>query len=138
MKLNKHQAGRSLVAMIALIGLFGYVTYIGIKIIPVYTDFFSIRSAVDSLAEDMRSQQLDKSKYMEFLGKRLDMNFIDMHVLKPQRDGGDKTKKDVFSYQRGRESIELGIHYEVRVPIMANIDALLSFNHATSVPLNAR
>ena len=63
MKLNKHQAGRSLVAMIALIGLFGYVTYIGIKIIPVYTDFFSIRSAVDSLAEDMRSQQLDKSKY---------------------------------------------------------------------------
>ena len=138
MKLNQHQAGKSLILMIAIIGLFGYAIYIGIKIIPVYTEFVSIRSTMDSLVEEMQSQPLDKSKYMEFLRKRLDMNYIDVNALTPRRDGCEKNKKDVFSYQRSKESIELGLGYEVRVPIIANIDALLNFDYATSVPLNTR
>ena len=135
MKLNKHQAGRSLIAMVAIIGLVGYTAYIALRIMPVYTQFFSVRATVESLAEEMKSQQIDKAKYMDFLRKRLDMNYIDMNALTPRRDGCEKTKPGVFTYHRGRENIDLALSYEVRVPIIANMDALLNFDYATSVPV---
>ena len=134
-KLNKHQAGRSLIAMVAIIGLVGYTAYIALRIMPVYTEFFSVRATVESLAEEMKSQRIDKAKYMDFLRKRLDMNYIDMSALTPRRDGCEKTKPSVFTYHRGRENIDLTLSYEVRVPIIANIDALLNFDYATSVPV---
>ena len=137
MKLNNQQSGMSLIVMIFIIGLFGYAIYIGIKITPVYMEYFSIRSAVNSLADEMKSRQISKNQYMDSLRKRLDINYVNVSKLVPRRDGCEKTKKEVFTYKRGKKDISLGIGYEVRVPIVANADILLDFNYNKSVALSS-
>ena len=133
MKLNKQQAGMSTIVLIVIIGLFGYAIFMGIKIAPVYMEYFSIKSAVDGLADEMKSRKMSKAQYMDLMRRRLDINYVNVNELKPSRDGCAKTKKDVFHYKAAKKAVELGVNYEKRVPMVANIDFLLSFDYVRTV-----
>ena len=136
MKSSKHQKGLSFIILVIIIGLlFGYAAFVGIKLAPEYMEYMSIRSAVNSLADEMESRVMSKNEYMDSLTKRLDVNYISTRKLVPSRDGCSKNKNDVFTYKRGKKDIELGVNYESRVPIIFNVDFLLSFSHMRSVSL---
>lgn len=133
MNSSKHQSGMSLIVLIVIIGLFGYAVYVGIKLVPEYLEFHSISAAVDSLGDEMKTRQISKSQYMQLLDRRLNVNYVNMFNLKPSRDGCDKTKKEAFTYKRGKKEIVLGVNYEKRIPMLANVDFLLRFDHEKSV-----
>ncbi len=135
MKSSKHQKGLSFIILVIIIGLFGYAAFVGIKLAPEYMEYMSIRSAVNSLADEMETRVMSKKQYMDSLRKRLDVNYISMRKLVPGRDGCSKNKNDVFTYKRGKKDIELGVNYEKRVPIILNVDFLLSFNYMRPVSL---
>ena len=137
MNSRKHQSGMSFFVLIIIIGLFGYAVYIGVKLTPEYLEFHSIRSSVDSLGDEMKNRKISKSQYLDLLDRRLNVNYVSMHELKPSRDGCAKNKKEVFSYKRGKKEIMLSVNYEKRIPMLANIDFLISFNHLKSVAISA-
>lgn len=132
-KLTKNQTGMSTIVLIVIIGLFGYAIFIGLKITPVYMEYFSIRSAVDGLAEEMKTRQMSKPQYMNLMRKRLDINYVSIDGLTPSRDGCDKTKKDVFYFKTTKKSTEVGVNYEKRIPMIANIDFLISFDYIRTI-----
>lgn len=132
-KLNKKQTGMSTIVLIVIIGLFGYAIFMGLKITPVYMEYFSIKSAVDGLAEEMQTRQMSKAQYKDFMRRRLDINYVNIDELMPSRDGCDKSKKDVFYYKSAKKNTEVGVSYEKRVPMIANIDFLVSFDYVRAV-----
>lgn len=133
MKLAKQQAGLSTIMLILIVGLFGYSIYVGLKVVPVYMEYFSIKSAVDGLADEMKTRQMSKSQFLELLRRRLDINYIDISRLTPSRDGCDKYKRDVFHYKTTKKGTEVGVNYEERVHLFANVDFLLTFDHLLTV-----
>ncbi len=135
MKSINRQAGISFIVMLVLVGLFGYAIYIGIKLAPVYMEYFSIKSSIDSLADEMKTRNINKNQAKSLLSKRLDANYIRFEELKPSRDACDISKKDIFQFKRTKKDIVIGISYEKRVPMVANVDALLNFEHVKSVPI---
>ena len=136
MNSSKHQSGMSLIVLLVIIGLFGYAVYVGIKLVPEYLEFHSIRTAVNSLGDEMRTRSISKNQYLDLLERRLNVNYVDMFKLEPSRDGCDKSKKEVFTYKRGKKDILLGVNYEKRIPMLANVDFLLSFGHERSVAIS--
>ena len=136
MNSSKHQSGMSLIILLVIIGLFGYAVYVGIKLVPEYLEFHSIRTAVNSLGDEMRTRSISKNQYLDLLERRLNVNYVDMFKLEPSRDGCDKSKKEVFTYKRGKKDILLGVNYEKRIPMLANVDFLLSFGHERSVAIS--
>ena len=66
MKIGNSQRGRSLILTIIIVGLFGYTIFIGIKLAPEYMQFFSIKSSIDSLAQEMGSREMNKAQYKDF------------------------------------------------------------------------
>ena len=136
MNSSKHQSGMSFIILILIVGLFGYAVYVGIKLVPEYLEFHSIRTAVNSLGDEMKTRSISKNQYFDLLERRLNVNYVDMYGLKPSRDGCDKNKKEVFSYKRGKKDILLGVNYERRIPMLANVDFLLSFGHEKSVAIS--
>ena len=133
MKLNKQQTGMSTIVMIVIIGLFGYAIFMGIKIAPVYMEYFSIKSAVDGLADEMKTRKMSKAQYMDSMRRRLDINYVNIDGLTPSRDGCDKSKKDVFHFQTVKKATEVGVNYEKRIPMIANIDFLLAFDYVKTI-----
>lgn len=138
MKLAKQQAGLSTIMLIILVGVIGYAIYVGLKVVPVYMDYFSIKSSVNSLADEMKTRQISKSQYMDLLRRRLDINYINTNDLKPKRDGCEISKRDVFHYKSTKKGIEVGVNYEKRVPLFANIDFLLTFDFMRTVQSSAK
>lgn len=135
MKSINRQTGISFVFMLILVGLFGYAIFIGIKLAPVYMEFYSIKSSVDGLAAEMKTRNLNKKQALDLLDRRLNTNYVSVGELKPSCVGGVSTKKDVFHFKRTKKETELGIHYEKRVPMIANVTAALDFEYITKVPL---
>ena len=133
MKLTNKQTGMSTIVLIAIIGLFGYAIFIGLKITPVYMEYFSIKSAVDGLADEMQTRQMSKAQYMDLMRRRLDINYVNIDGLKPGRDGCDKSKKDVFHFKTAKKKTEVGVNYEKRIPMIANIDFLISFDYIRTI-----
>lgn len=136
MKSIKRQVGISFFFMLVLVGLFGYAIFIGIKLTPVYMEYFSIKSSIDGLAEEMKSRNINKGQALDLLNRRLNTNYVSVGELKPDIvDCKAKSKNEVFHYNRTKKEIELGIHYAKRVPMVANVTALLKFDYVTTVPL---
>ena len=135
MKSIKRQAGISFFFMLVLVGLFGYAIFIGIKLAPVYMEYFSIKSSIDGLAMEMKTRNINKKQAIDLLDRRLNTNYVSISDLKPSCIGGVSAKKDVIHYKRTKKEVELGIHYEKRVPMIANVTAALDFNYVTKVPI---
>ena len=133
MKLTKNQTGMSTILLIVVIGLFGYAIFVGLKITPVYMEYFSIKSAVDGLAEEMKTRQISKAQYMDLMRRRLDINYVNFDALTPSRDGCDKSKKEVFHFKTVKKSTEFGVDYEKRITMLANIDFLISFDYIRTI-----
>ena len=96
-------------------------------------EHFSIKSAVDGLADEMKTRQMNKAQYMSLMRKRLDINYVNINELKPSRDGCEKSNNEAFYFKTVKRSTEFGVEYEKRIPIIANIDFLISFNYARAV-----
>ena len=135
MKSINRQSGISFVFMLILIGLFGYAIYIGIKLAPVYMEFYSIKASVDGLAAEMKTRNINKKQALDLLDRRLSTNYVSVSELKPARVACEAGKKDVFHFKRTKKETEIGIHYEKRVPMIANVTAALEFDYITKVPL---
>ena len=133
MKLTNKQTGMSTIVLIVIIGLFGYAIFIGLKITPVYMEYLSIKSAVDGLADEMQTRQMSKTQFKDLMRRRLDINYVSIDGLTPSRDGCEKTKKDVFYFKSAKKNTDVGVNYEKRIPVIANIDFLISFDYIRSV-----
>lgn len=135
MKSIKRQAGISFFFMLVLVGLFGYAIFIGIKLAPAYMEYYSIKSSIDGLAAEMKTRNINKKQAIDLLDRRLNTNYVSVGELKPICIGNASLKKDVFHYKKTKKEVELGIHYEKRIPMVANVTTALDFNYVTKVPL---
>ena len=133
MKTAKKQIGLSTIMLIIIVGLFGYAVYIGLKIVPAYMDYFSIKSAIDGIAKEMQTRQISKTQFIDLMTRRLDINYVDVYKLTPSRDGCKTSKKDVFHYKTVKKSTEIGVNYEERIPVIANIDFLIVFDYKKTI-----
>lgn len=133
MKSAKQQAGLSTIVLILIVGFFGYAIFIGLKVVPEYMEYYSIRSAVDGIADEMKTRKISKSQYLDLMRRRLDINYVNVSKLTPSRDGCVKSKKDVFHYKTTKKGTDLGVSYEKRIPIIANLDILVSFDYMRTV-----
>ena len=134
MKLAKRQTGISFFFMLILIGLFGYAIYIGIKLTPEYMEFLSVKSSVNSLAEEMQSRAITKKQAKTLLDNRLNVNYLSLRELSKSPEGFGDAKAEAFHYKRNKLDTEVGIKYKKFVPMIANATVVLDFDYVTNVP----
>jgi DNA phosphorothioation-dependent restriction protein DptG len=134
MKLGNSQRGRSIILMIIIFGLFGYAIFVGIKLAPEYMQFYTLKSSVDEMAKEMESRSISKAQYETLMMRRMDVNYVSVKDLKLSNNGCPCAKGSVFVYNKSRSGTEVGISYQKRVPLIANVDAVLMFEHIVKVP----
>ena len=138
MILRTRQQGMSFIALIIVIGFIAYNAYVGIKLVPEYLEFQSVKSSVDSLAEEMETRPMSKAQAMELLNLRLSTSYIEINRLRPSSKYVEETKTkrpEVFHFKRERNNTEMGLRYEKRLPLFANVEVLLDFQYVKKIPI---
>ncbi len=114
MKLKQHQGGWSFLSLMTALIVVGVFVAVAFKLAPAYNDHQTLKSIMQSTQSDQQLMSQGKRDIRLGVGKKMRINNLDLpkEFLKITKEKGD-----VF----------LDVEYQVRIPIFANVDALVSF-----------
>ncbi len=116
MHIMKEQYGGALITVLLCVLLFGTVGFAGIKLAPIYLEYFGVSSSLESMEKDGNLHGKSTVELRRMLSKRLQIN--DVHRV---------DEADIEIKMKPRKTT-IRVAYEVQVPLMSNIDFLLTFD----------
>lgn len=116
--MNRHsQRGMTMIGWIIVIAIFGSIVLTGLKILPMYMDFFQVKSIMESVAVDPEIDAHSKKALWAAIGKRLLINSI-----------RDRKKEDfTITFEEGNTIIT--VDYETRRPYIRELFLGAHFVH---------
>jgi len=113
---RKKQQGISTIALTSLIALVGFVGLCVFRMAPAYYDNLFVDRALKSLVEANQDlTALDRGDVDEHLWKFMSMNSVKTVPLED------------FDIKITGERLVITVEYEVRVPIVANVEVVMTF-----------
>ena len=112
----KQQAGMSLLSIFFGILIIGLVVLLIFKVSPPYLEHYGVVSSLKSLEKEIGMHHKSNTELMTLLQKRLEIN-----------DVRRVNHKDVTIKKQGQQTM-VRVAYEVQVPLVSNIDLLITFD----------
>ena len=118
MNFPHRQRGLTAISMVVVIVVVLFFALIAIRLVPVYLDNYKVSSHLHRLAADSNIATMSDKEIVQTLLKRLDLDDVD-----------NVKEEDIFIEHgtKGRGSLVLAVEYEVRKPVMGNVDIVVSF-----------
>ncbi|WP_374011804.1 DUF4845 domain-containing protein [Pseudoxanthomonas koreensis] len=113
--MKRKQGGLSLVGFLMVLAVVGFAAYIGMKLFPMYQEYYSVRTAMKSLASEPGVADMDPSKVQDLFFRRLYINYSEN--VKPQN----------VKFERTDGGWRMKVNYEVRKPLVGNLDVVGRF-----------
>lgn len=114
----KEQYGGALMTVLLCIACFGTMGFVGIKLAPIYIEHFGVSSSLESMESEGNLHGKSAAELWVLLNKRLQINDV-------RRVG--KSDVDIKTQPR---MTTIRVAYEVQVPLMSNIDFLVTFDNS--------
>ena len=114
--MKRTQRGMTLIGFIMVLAVVGVLIYMGMKLVPMYSEYYSLKQALSSLAREPGITDNDPAKIKDLLFRRLDISYASSikpeHVKIVRKDAG----------------YLMTVAYEVRKPLIANVDVVGRFD----------
>ncbi|HKJ77786.1 MAG TPA: DUF4845 domain-containing protein [Gammaproteobacteria bacterium] len=115
------QEGITAIGALVILVLVGFLALAVLKLFPVYMEHFSVTASMESLKEEPGDERLTGRKLEQLLMRRFNVNSVQSvgreHIEVDPNDSG----------------FTVSVVYERRVPFMANIDFVVSFDDTVEV-----
>lgn len=118
----RNQRGITLVGFVVILALVGVLAYLGMKVFPIYEQFFSVRSAMKGVAGEPGVGQMDPAKIKDLFFRRLYVNYAD-----------DDLKPENIKVERNDSGYTMNVKYEVRRPLIADLDIIGRFDETQAL-----
>lgn len=115
------QRGISLLSLLIVLSVSAFFLNCAIRLIPIYVDNITVRSALSRLGEDATLSTMTKSEIRRKLDKHFEVNNI--RGKPAQSISVEKTVSTTF----------INVNYEERVNIIFNIDAVVVFKNQLDI-----
>ncbi len=116
-QLPSRQNGLGIIQWMVIISVAGLLGLCALRLVPIYLDHMTIRQVVKNAALDPESQKMTAAEIRKSMQGAFITNRIETIDL---RDIKFKTERNV---------IIMDASYEVRVPLIYNIDAVVKFDN---------
>jgi hypothetical protein len=121
MKLRNKQNGMTLIGALMVMSIIGFIGYIGIRVGPVYSEYYSVVKAMKTVAAEPGVGNKSPIAIKKMMEKHFYTSYVER--VKP---------KDIkITRSRGKKMV---VKYDVQEPFIGNVDLLLRFEK--SVDLN--
>lgn len=113
----KHQQGATLIGWVLILALVGMFGFIVIRLAPIYLEHYSVLEVLDAMKKDRDIvDAATPTQVMQRLKRHFNVNYI------------ESVPQEGIRISKGGGVLKVEIKYEVRVPIIANVDAVVSFS----------
>jgi len=111
------QGGMSLIGFVIVLAMVIFVSYIGMKIVPIYMEYYSVVSAMNGVASERGSANMTPFDIRVKVLNRLYVSY------------SENVKEKHIKLTRGN-GVHLRIAYEVRTPVIGNLDVVAKFDRS--------
>lgn len=115
MKIRK-QNGLTLISFLIVLSIIIFFSYMGMKIGPIYLEYYSVVTAMNGIAKERGSARYSPFDLKVKMLDRMNLSFTDQNV------------KDENIRVIRRNGVNLRVTYEVRKPLVGNLDVVASFD----------
>lgn len=74
---NGRQRGMTVIGMLLLIIVIAFVALIAMKVVPMYIQYFSIKSTIESIRKEPQLAQMGTQDIQNAIQKRFDIGYVD-------------------------------------------------------------
>lgn len=115
MKRISTQSGLTLTSFLIVLAVVGFFLYVGMKLFPVYTEYYSVVTDMKGLASEPGIKQKSPEEVRNLLFRRFQISYVDS--VKPENV--KVTRQNGY---------QLRVAYEVRRNLMYNLDFVAVFD----------
>ena len=115
MKIKK-QSGMTLIGFIIVLGFVIFLSFIGMKIGPIYMEYYGVVSAMNGVAKERGSARYSPYEVRVKVLNRLYVSY-----------SADNVKEQDIKLTRSN-GVHLRIAYQVRKPVIGNLDVVATFD----------
>lgn len=112
----KRQNGLSLVGFLGILLLLTICVLIGMRLFPMYSEYYSVVGSMKSLQQEPGIAKKAPDTIKELFFRRLYVNYV------------DSVKRKNVLVGRGQKGLFIRVKYEVRRPMVGNLDVVASFD----------
>lgn len=115
--MKRNQQGITFLSFVIVLAVIGIFLYVGMKLFPVYTQFYSANNSIKAMVQAPGANQRDLMSFRGELEKRFNISYVDTI---------DLAKDLKMSNANGVKRLQL--KYEVRRPLIYNLDFVAKFD----------
>ncbi len=120
LKFKSGQQGITLIGLIIVLCLLGFFAYVGMRLFPVYQEYFSVVQAMKAVAKQPGVNRQDPRQVQEMLLKRMYVNYV------------ESVTRDHIKVSRGALPA-LTVSWEVRRSLIGNLDFVAKFDESVDL-----
>jgi Tfp pilus assembly major pilin PilA len=114
--MRRNQSGMTLISFVIVAAVVGFFLYIIAKLFPMYTEYYSVRNALKALAAEPGAANKDPAQIKtDLIEKRMYVSYV------------TSVKSENIFVEQANGATQVRIEYEVRKPLIYNIDVVGRF-----------
>ena len=114
--MRRTQRGITLIGFVIVLGLVGFFAYIAMKLVPMYSEFYAVKQALKGLQQEPGIANRDPAKIQDLFFRRLYISYA------------ENVKPANVEIERVESGWEMHVAYEVRKPLVGNLDVVGKFD----------
>ncbi|HEY5804399.1 MAG TPA: DUF4845 domain-containing protein [Lysobacter sp.] len=121
--MKRTQSGMTLIGFVIALAVAGVFIYMGMKLVPMYSEYYAVKEALRELSKESGIAQKDPGSIKDLFFRRLYISYA------------ENVKPENVKIARKDSGYTMSVDYEVRRPLIANIDVV---GHFTAEQLLSR
>jgi hypothetical protein len=114
--MKRTQSGITLIGFILVLAVVGLFVFVGMKLVPMYSEFYSVKQALKGLSEEQGIANQDPAKIQDLFFRRLYISY------------SENVKPEHVTIKRIDNGWQMDVDYEVRKPMIYNLDVVGKFH----------
>ena len=114
--MKRTQGGMTLIGFVIVLGVIGLFAYVGMKLVPMYSEYYAVQQALKGLQQEPGIANRDPAKIRDLFFRRLYISYAEN--VKPANVRIERTDGGWL----------MSVDYEVRKPLLANLDVVGKFS----------
>ncbi len=116
----QYQRGITLLGFVMLLAVVGFFAFLVMRLFPVYAEYYSVKSDMEGLRDEPNSAQMTPAQVRDRLGRRFQISYV------------ESVRPEHITFDRN-QGYNVNIKYEVRRPLMSNVDFVAKFEHTVNL-----
>jgi Tfp pilus assembly major pilin PilA len=113
--LGRRQRGMTVIGMLLLIIVIAFVALIAMKVVPMYVQYFSIKSTIESIRKEPQVAQMNAQDIQNAIQKRFDIGYVDNIMARDLKIRNDRNGRVLDLVYQDERTLFYGLSVVLKV-----------------------